>query len=56
MKFHPDKNPGDSSAEEKFKEAASAYSVLSDPGKRQQYDQFGHDAFSGTAGLSLIHI
>ena len=50
MKFHPDKNPGDSSAEEKFKEAASAYSVLSDPGKRQQYDQFGHDAFSGAAG------
>ncbi len=50
MKFHPDKNPGDSSAEEKFKEAASAYSVLSDPSKRQQYDQFGHDAFSGAAG------
>ena len=50
MKYHPDKNPGDSAAEDKFKEAASAYSVLSDLDKKQQYDQFGHDAFSGAAG------
>ena len=42
MKYHPDKNPNDSSAEEKFKEAAEAYSVLSDESKRQRYDQFGH--------------
>ena len=43
IKYHPDKNPGDKEAEEKFKEAAEAYSVLSDDTKRQQYDQFGHD-------------
>ena len=46
MKYHPDKNPGDSIAEEKFKEAAEAYSVLSDNQKRTQYDQFGHTAFN----------
>ena len=51
MKYHPDKNPNDSEAEKKFKEAAEAYSVLSDDQKRQQYDQFGHAAFeSGGAG------
>ncbi len=50
MKYHPDKNPGDNSAEEKFKEAASAYSILSDPSKRQQYDQFGHEAFNASGG------
>ena len=43
IKYHPDKNPGDKEAEEKFKEAAEAYSVLSDETKRQQYAQFGHD-------------
>ncbi len=46
LKFHPDKNPGDHEAEEKFKEASAAYEVLSDDGKRRQYDQFGHDAFT----------
>ncbi|HJL75068.1 MAG TPA: molecular chaperone DnaJ [Candidatus Marinimicrobia bacterium] len=42
LKYHPDKNPGDTDAETKFKESAEAYSVLSDSRKRQQYDQFGH--------------
>ena len=43
IKYHPDKNPGDKAAEEKFKEAAEAYDVLSDNDKRQRYDQFGHN-------------
>ena len=47
MKYHPARNPDDKEDEKKFKEAAEAYSVLSDPTKRQQYDQFGHSAFSG---------
>ena len=42
IKYHPDKNPGDKEAEEKFKEAAEAYDVLSNEEKRQKYDQFGH--------------
>ena len=50
-KYHPDMNPGDKVAEQKFKEAAEAYSVLSDDTKRRQYDQFGHAAFEqGGAG------
>ncbi len=50
IKFHPDKNPGDKEAEEKFKEAAEAYEILSDPQKRQRYDQFGHQGVGGGAG------
>ena len=50
IKFHPDKNPGDKEAEEKFKEAAEAYDVLSNPDKRARYDQFGHAGMSGAAG------
>ena len=49
VKYHPDKNPGDKEAEEKFKEAAEAYDVLSDPQKRQRYDQFGHAGMGGGA-------
>ena len=52
IKYHPDKNPGDKEAEEKFKEAAEAYDVLSNPDKRARYDQFGHAGMSGAAGAS----
>lgn len=50
MKFHPDKNPGDKQAEDKFKEAAEAYEVLSDPQKKSRYDQYGHAGVSGMGG------
>lgn len=50
MKYHPDKNPGDKAAEEKFKEAAEAYDVLKDEQKKAAYDQYGHAAFEGGAG------
>src|ERR1700742_2122892 len=47
MQYHPDRNPGDKSAEEKFKEAAEAYEVLSDSDKKIQYDRYGHAGVSG---------
>ena len=50
IQYHPDKNPGDKEAEEKFKEAAEAYEVLSNPDKRARYDQFGHEGVNGGAG------
>lgn len=50
IQFHPDKNPGDKGSEEKFKEAAEAYDVLSKPDKKQRYDQFGHAGMSGAGG------
>ena len=49
LKFHPDRNPNDKTAEEKFKEAAEAYAILSDGEKRARYDRFGHQGVGGGA-------
>lgn len=51
LKYHPDRNPGDKEAEEKFKEAAEAYDVLSNPDKKARYDQFGHAGLDGQGGF-----
>lgn len=62
LKYHPDRNPNDKEAEEKFKEAAEAYDVLSDPNKKARYDQFGHagmegaGGFGGSGGMSMDDI
>ena len=50
IKYHPDKNPGNKEAEDKFKEISHAYEILGDADKRAKYDQFGEAAFSGAAG------
>src|ERR1700759_2996341 len=50
VQYHPDKNPGDKSAEEKFKELSEAYEILSNPQKKQMYDQFGHAGVGGGPG------
>ena len=50
MQYHPDRNPGDKAAEEKFKEAAEAYEVLSDSERKAQYDRFGHAGMRGNGG------
>ena len=52
MQYHPDRNPDSRDAEEKFKEASEAYSVLSDPEKRARYDQFGHAGLAGNGGFN----
>ncbi|HWS00063.1 MAG TPA: molecular chaperone DnaJ [Prolixibacteraceae bacterium] len=52
IQFHPDKNPGDKASEEKFKEAAEAYEILSSPEKKQRYDQFGHAGMGNQGGFS----
>ena len=62
IKFHPDKNPGDKASEDKFKEAAEAYEVLSSPEKKQRYDQFGHSGpgagggYGGGGGMNMEDI
>ena len=58
LKYHPDRNPNDQDAEERFKEAAEAYSVLSDPQKRAAYDRYGHQGLQGMGGPGLrsVHV
>jgi molecular chaperone DnaJ len=56
LKYHPDKNPNDKNAEAKFKECAEAYEVLSDPEKRQRYDQFGHEGLRGAGIHDYSHM
>ena len=51
IQYHPDKNPGDATAETNFKKAAEAYEILSDPDKKARYDQYGHAAFEGGQGF-----
>ena len=56
LKYHPDRNEGDAESERKFKDAAEAYEVLSDPDRRTRYDRFGHAGLSGTAGHDFSHM
>ena len=56
IQYHPDKNPGDKASEEKFKEAAEAYEILSSPEKKQKYDQFGHAGLGNQGGFSGQHM
>ncbi|MCC7146412.1 MAG: molecular chaperone DnaJ [Phycisphaeraceae bacterium] len=56
MKYHPDRNPGDAEAEQKFKESAEAYEVLSDSEKRARYDRYGHEGLRGTSSHNFTHM
>ena len=56
MQYHPDKNPGDKASEEKFKEAAEAYEILSSPEKKQRYDEYGHAGMGNQGGFSGQHM